>query len=508
MPEPEIQIRPGNAGRHVISVSWRGDGSPDLPVLDEIRLASARARARFLQGLPEMDRAPVEAVMLREAQTAASAPVGQPSTPLSDKIEPWPEPVEGPEVLLALIDLLRRFLVLPVGADWIFALWVMHAHAHDAAEHSPILAFVSPTPQCGKTTALNLAALVVPRPVSTANITPAAIYRIIERARPTLLIDEADSFMRPDSDLRNILNAGHSSDDPKAIRCHPTTNEPEAFSVWAPKALGLIGKLPATLADRSIIIRMRRKKSSESVDPFRARAIREECDELRRKLARWASDSLQTLRGAEPITPPDLSDRAADNARPLLAIAKLVAADVFDTASKVFEQMSRDGTQESEGQTQADLLLRDIRAVFEGRDVDRISSEDLVSSLVAMEERPWAEMNAGRPLSKNTLARRLAPFQIHPDSVRFGDATRKGYFLADFVDAFARWLPPEAHEPEHPEQASIDGADVPVLEPEQITSVPPPEQGDNQHECSSVPDVPLGTGGPGTAQEGEGASDE
>jgi len=36
-----------------------------------------------------------------------------------------------------------RYLVLPTGAADAVALWVLHAYAHDAADHSPILAIVA-----------------------------------------------------------------------------------------------------------------------------------------------------------------------------------------------------------------------------------------------------------------------------------------------------------------------------------------------------------------------------
>ena len=37
---------------------------------------------------------------------------------------------------------------------------------------------------------------LVPRPLPTANITPAAMFRVIEAAKPTLLIDQAGTGSR------------------------------------------------------------------------------------------------------------------------------------------------------------------------------------------------------------------------------------------------------------------------------------------------------------------------
>jgi len=88
-------------------------------------------------------------------------------------------------------------------------------------------------------------------------------------------------------------------------------------------------------------------------------------------------------------------------------------------------------------------LLSDIRATFRERRQDRLSSAELVESLVAIEGRQWAEWKAGKPITANGLARLLAPFGIKPGTIRTGNLTPKGYQLAQFEDAFVRYLPEE-----------------------------------------------------------------
>ena len=112
--------------------------------------------------------------------------------------KPWPEPVDGAEVLDALVAAFRRFLVLPDGAAEALALWVVFTHAIDASAVAPRLALLSPVPRRGKTTLLGLLIRLVRRPLPTSNVTPAVVYRVIARDRPTLLIDEADTFFIPD----------------------------------------------------------------------------------------------------------------------------------------------------------------------------------------------------------------------------------------------------------------------------------------------------------------------
>jgi hypothetical protein len=90
------------------------------------------------------------------------------------------------------------------------------------------------------------------------------------------------------------------------------------------------------------------------------------------------------------------------------------------------------------------MLLADIRAAFQLKGTDRLSSDDLVKHLESLDERPWPELNKGKPITKNGLARLLRPFGISSGTVRVaGERTAKGYYLSTFDDAFARYLPPE-----------------------------------------------------------------
>jgi len=74
-----------------------------------------------------------------------------------------------------------------------------------------------------------------------------------------------------------------------------------------------------------------------------------------------------------------------------------------------------------------------------------VGSADLVKRLVAIEDRPWAEMGRSRkPLTQNKLARMLgAPgVRIAPDHI--DPKTRvRGYKLSQFEEAFSRYVPSE-----------------------------------------------------------------
>ncbi len=107
--------------------------------------------------------------------------------------EPWDHSVDGRRLLDDLVAALHRYLALPDGAAEALALWIIHTHAHDAADVSPRAAFTSPEPGCGKSTSLAVLRRLVLRPLPASNISPAAVFRAVEAFRPTLLIDELDA---------------------------------------------------------------------------------------------------------------------------------------------------------------------------------------------------------------------------------------------------------------------------------------------------------------------------
>ncbi len=350
------------------------------------------------------------------------------------EVLPWPMGVNGAELLDEIAATIRRFMVLPKGAAEIIALWLLHAWTHDAFRVSPILAITSPLLRCGKTTLLALLRAFAPRPLPGANITTAAIFRAVEKWRPTLLIDEADTFLRESDELRGVLNSGHTRETACVIRTVGDDHEPRAFSTWAPKAIALIGKLHPTLHDRAIEIRLARKLPGDQVERLRPDLFDGEA--VRRRCAKWANDNLAALKQADPQVPPGLNDRAADNWRPLLTIADAAGDSWPSQALEIIDALA---AQEGEEDTAGVLLLEDLRALFASRG-ERILSADLADALSAMEHRPWPEWHHNKPITPRQIARLLRPFGIQPKTIRAADERAKGYEAEQFSDAFSRYL--------------------------------------------------------------------
>jgi len=414
-----------------------------------------RVRAQIKRECPDVLIAALDHTMNKVVGDAGEAnAVGQ-GRPLDlPEPEPWPEPVNGAALLDELVGTVADFVVLPLGAADAVTLWIIHAHAFKASAITPRLGIVSPEMRCGKTTLLRVIGAIVPRPLPAANVTPAAMFRTIETARPTLLVDEADTFLLGNDELRGIINSGHLRDG-NVIRLVGDDYEARCFSTWAPLVIACIGKLPPTIMDRSIVVPMRRKRADERVE-----RLRWEClgafKPLASKCARWAADNAPALTSAEPAMPEELHDRAADNWRPLLAIADLAGSKWPKRARDAALHLSAQGA--DDGSARA-LLLADIRGVFAETGLDRIASADLVQRLVAMEDRPWLEWRQGKPITIRQLAKLLSPFGLSPGTIRLdNDTTPKGYHRAAFADVFARYLPPDPQRRHNPHESAENEA--------------------------------------------------
>jgi Protein of unknown function (DUF3631) len=319
--------------------------------------------------------------------------------------EPWPEPVDGVELLDRLVETFKAYLSLDEEAAEVLALWSVYTHAIDACQFAPRLFLKSPVLRCGKTTALGILGQVTRRPRPASNITPATLYRVADEFQPTLLIDEADTFVagRKRGELTGILNSGHTRQTAYVERTETARKVKfvRRFSTFIPIAFAAIGSLPATIEDRSVIVPMRRKGSNETLARFREDRV-DSLKDLARMAARWVVDTFDVLREGDPEMPEYLNDRAQDNYRMLVTIA--------DTAGGDWPQRARDAVAAITGgggeASPAEILLGDIRDIFDARRADKIASATLVEHLIQLEHRPWGSLN------QHTLALLLAPFGI------------------------------------------------------------------------------------------------
>ena len=188
--------------------------------------------------------------------------------------------------------------------------------------------------------------------------------------RPTLLIDEADSFMDEQSQLRNVLNSGHNKDW-FAIRNAGTGDsnfEAKTFSTWAPKAVARIGGAHPTLESR-----LNPHRTATDAPGRKIKSLDEDAAKQRLKpasapqAARWAADDAEELSAAR-LTCLSLFGRA------LITGNHYLPLPMWPVATGQLRQGAWLRNAPDEGASRHwHQLLEDIKAIFDFRR-DKISS--------------------------------------------------------------------------------------------------------------------------------------
>lgn len=371
-----------------------------------------------------------------ETKVQKAKPTLQGSAVILPEIEVWPEAVNGADTLAQIADTFARYVALPQGAADALTLWAAHAHAFNVFSCSPRLNISSPEKRCGKTTLRDVLAVFVPRPLLTENLSVAVLFRLVDAHAPTILADEYDAWIHDNEELRGLLNSGHRRSG-QAFRCVGDNNEVRGFSVFAPAVLCGIGTLPGTLHDRAVVIRLERAKPRELRARFDSRHTEHE-QKLCRKLARWCADNLERFESCDPMLPENAFNRLADNWRPLFAVAEIAGGDWPQRANIAFAKLNRQDDADMQGI--GTMLLADIQRTFSNNRGEKMFSKVLVKTLGGLSDRPWPEAHKGKPITQTWLARRLRFFGISSRSLRIGKQHGWGYELADFAEAFERYL--------------------------------------------------------------------
>lgn len=405
----------------------------DLSAIQYDRLRKTEAK-RLGISLPTLDK---EVGKLRYQNTNT---INDEPSDIFSIIEPWGDSVTAAELLQNLSYTFKRFAILPEHADTVLALWVVFTWLIDHVGVSPILAISSPEKRCGKTTVISILGNLVCKPILASNISAAALFRTIELWKPTIIIDEADTFIRDSDELRGIINSGHTRPTAYVIRTTGEDHTPKRFSTWGAKAIAIIGSLPDTLNDRSIVIQLRRKLIHEKTEKLR-HVEPKLFQDLQRKLLRFASENAELIKNSHTYFPDNIriSDRALDNWEPLLAIAKL-AGNAW--VEKVYQAARSFSGNDKESLPIGTELLKDIEKIFQDKLLLKIHTVELINYLCEDEESPWSMYNIrgiDKKITPRQLSKLLSPYQISTRNIEIAGVQRKGFDKFQFAETWERY---------------------------------------------------------------------
>ena len=174
------------------------------------------------------------------------------------------------ETLERLIEAYRLYVELPSEAEYVYhALWDVGTYFYHFFNAYPYI-YVGGVKRSGKTKLLTVHYCLAFNAFFSNNMSTSSIYRLIQNAHGTLLIDETEKLSQPDRALefRSILLAGYKKGQ-KVYRCEKTRREtiqPEAYDVYGPKGLANIQGLEDVLEDRCKVTILKRSRDKKIIN--------------------------------------------------------------------------------------------------------------------------------------------------------------------------------------------------------------------------------------------------
>jgi putative DNA primase/helicase len=351
---------------------------------------------------------------------------------------------------------LRRYVsFMDCSQAFALALWAAGTHVYEVFDAYGYLVITAATKRAGKTRLLELLSFIAARAHHSADITPAALFAIVEDEKPTLMIDEAERFAASQKDFRAIINSGYRRGGTVTRRQGRAVRH---YKVYCPKVFVLIGDVYDTLRDRSIIINLRRAHAPHRL--IYADAQREG-KELRDRLAEMVSTQAVKIADAySDLGRLDfLTDREEEIWSPLFSMCRVLCPDRWDELIRVAVDISTAKTAEAkkfsdlpqyEDAAQqieyGERALWDLIHIIESRRRKSISTADAIPALRELATGPWRAFR-GEGLKPNIegsmmLASLVEPFAVRPRTIRLrprsqgaNGSTAKGYVLADLKEA-------------------------------------------------------------------------
>lgn len=330
------------------------------------------------------------------------------------------------------------------------ALWILGTFCFEQFDAFGYLVITAPVKRCGKTRLLEMISFCCSKPRNFAALTGAALFRLIQKEKPTILVDEAEEMSREAaSTMRSVLNVGYRKG--ATIPRVDIDGKVAEFETYCPKGFALIGDVFDTLRDRSIVITMQR---GEPRKRFTLSQAQDEGAELRRDCESAVKDKLALI--SEHFHDHSgldfLFDREEEIWTPLFILCAVFAKDRLDELSRIAADLATSKTAEArryinlKGEERSasqdeygKRLLLDLYGVFVSGGFKAISSKDALEQLKAIPTAPWRAYR-GAGLTVHAMSDMLSTFGVRPVNLSIGKGREgrkvlKGYKYAMVSEA-------------------------------------------------------------------------
>jgi hypothetical protein len=350
----------------------------------------------------------------------------------------------------------------------LLALWAAHTHVVEEVYTTPRLLIDSPVPGSGKTTALEHLYRLCVAPVQMASVSsPALLARLLEQGMRTLLIDEADRTLRPDSpttpDLVAVLNSGYKRGATRPVLVPAQGGQwvPKEMPTFAPVAMaGNSPALPEDTMSRTIRVLLLPDLDG-TVAESDWELIEADAAHLGAQLAEWVEAHRDEIAATRPAMPGGIVGRFREKWQPLARVAAIAGgrwpAVVTELSIADKEQVKQDREDGMITTRPHITLLQHISAVWPAG--ARFVPTSLLIDLLTQEHPDYwgPESSYGKALTVQRLGRMMArnyKVNTRQPYIAGTEERPRGYQLADLAPVFERMGIPVPSEPFEPPEAS------------------------------------------------------
>jgi hypothetical protein len=380
-------------------------------------------------------RADITSILVQAAADEAAA---QPPLPPSDPRDAASNPFDDPQFTPAgLVEgILAKYVTMERHGAVIYSLWICLTHVYMRFGIAPRVALVSEEPDSGKTTALELARLLVARPNPEALGTGAAIGAFLAAGPGTVLLDEIDQVdAEARRKLQQIWNLGHRR---RAKTSLLVGGKRKLTDIYAPMLAAGVGSfLAPTQKSRTFNLEMEPYTAETKPEREFDDADVGDLDTVYAFLRHW---SARVKLDSRPAMPAGVLRRLADNARGLLAIA--------DSCGEEWGYRAREAVMFLFAKERAErpqiTMIRHGLAIFEILEQELIESVRFNRELKRLDlpDAKWTRYRGAsgtdhaHPLEMHEQSVLLGRVGIHSTRVRPpGEKQCNGYKRAQFEEA-------------------------------------------------------------------------
>jgi hypothetical protein len=337
------------------------------------------------------------------------------------------------------LDVVREFVgrfVYASDAELdILTVWIAHTYVFQAYYATPRLAVMAPTKEAGKTTVLRMISALGKDAVVTMDASPASLYAIIDQEQPTICFDETDNMWGPSGQGRRyreqlaILNNGYTMD---GYVLRSRSGSAYRYPVFVCAAFAGIGKLPDTLASRSIPINMRSVPDTVDLQEYEPDLFRGEAARVAEILQSWLAE-----RGPELDTQPDMPEGLRSRRRQIMKVMIGIGDLAGPDWSARIRQACREvvlGISRTAKVSPAEELIRIVTSVT-GQGIF-LPTGDLIALLKLQRDHDskisWATWLDNPIIAARQIANILKPYGIETRQKWLDGENRRGYSTSDF----------------------------------------------------------------------------